>query len=282
MKNDPELKSLIALFDDPDRVVREAVVKRLLERGEEAVDALKEISYSSPETVDRNSLIINFLSQEIVLKRFEKYLSGADPLLTEGVFLVTKIVKPSAEESVMLSYVESRAEEITVEISESKTAVENIEIFNYIFFRRLGFDSTDNEISKEDSTLLDHVLKSRRGNPISVSVVYFILARRTGLPLYPLCFPGGFVPAYKDMDGRVLFYMNIFKHGEIFLEDRLKQYFEGISFEFNRDKLVLEGDRALVSIYAELIGYLYNTTEQEEGLVRVKRVLDMLGEGRYL
>jgi len=129
---------------------------------------------------------------------------------------------------------------------------------------------------------MDRVLLSRGGNPVTVTLVYFLLAGAVGLPIYPLCFPGGFVPVYLDNDGKILFYLNIFKKGAIFVEDTLRQFFEDIGMVYSPDSLRVEQERALLSIYAELLAFVFRNNGDNVSVTRMERVVSVMGGKRFL
>ena len=137
-------------------------------------------------------------------------------------------------------------------------------------------------MQRPEAALLDRVLLSRGGNPVTVTLAFFLLAGLTGLPVYPLCFPGGFVPVYLDQQGNILFYLNIFKQGTIFAEDTLRQFFEEIGMTYNPENLRIEEERALLSIYAELLSFVYKNNGDEVVGRRIDRVIELLGGRRYL
>jgi len=85
-----------------------------------------------------------------------------------------------------------------------------------------------------------------------------------------------------DTDNKILFYLNIFKGGSIFLEDSLKQFFDDIGLIYSTESLKIEQDRALVSIYAELLNYLYKSQNKNRLSERMERILTVFGERRYL
>ncbi len=284
MKTDVELSSLIALYDDPDPVVRGAVIGRMLQRGEEILEPLMNLLYQSENSQKREfyTEIVNFLKQEIAMDDFSKYLTSPDPILIEGLFLASRVINYEIDRAGFEATVDEISEELRFELSDDKTAIENIEIFNYIFFRRLGFKHSDPMIEDEKYALINSVLVLKEGNPIAISLLYFMLCRKTGLPVYPLCFPGGFVPVYVDNYGKIIFYLNIFKSGAIFLEDNLKAFFGEIGMIYDRSKLNVRQDKALISIYCELLCYMYKTQSNDEKLKLSERMLEVIGEERYL
>ena len=125
---------------------------------------------------------------------------------------------------------------------------------------------------------MDRVLLSRSGNPIAVSLSYFLLANAVGLPIYPLSFPGGFVPVYLDEHGKILFYLNIFKQGTIFLENTLKHFFEDMGMPYNPELLKIEQERALLKIYAEFLSFIYKKNGEEHIMNRIDRVIALIDQ----
>ncbi|MEE1939218.1 transglutaminase-like domain-containing protein [Streptomyces sp. TRM 70361] len=64
-----------------------------------------------------------------------------------------------------------------------------------------GFHGTPDDYRRLDSSLLDKVLRRRRGLPILLSVVWLEVARRAGAPVYGVALPGHFVVGFGDPDG---------------------------------------------------------------------------------
>jgi regulator of sirC expression with transglutaminase-like and TPR domain len=66
---------------------------------------------------------------------------------------------------------------------------------------QLGFRGTQNDYRRLDSSLLQSVLRRRRGLPILLSVVWMEVARRAGAPVYGVALPGHFVVGFGDPAG---------------------------------------------------------------------------------
>ncbi len=284
MKEDTELISMLYLMGDPDVVVREAVRSKLVEIGDTAVDYLE--NYISRSTGrERSNEYADFLTKvksDIARNKLARVLKEPEPVLYLGFFYITKVADPNVDEVLFSQSLTDLVQEFSSELSEKKTAVENIEIFNYIFFKRYGFHHSDIRMTQLEQALVDRVLLSRGGNPVSVTLLYFLLAQAVGLPVFPLCFPGGFVPVYLDKSGEILFYLNIFKKGNIFFENTLKLFFDEIGIPYNQDELRVEQERALLSIYAELLVFVSRNEENNEVVDRLEEIVGMMGGRRYL
>ncbi|MFD5869781.1 MULTISPECIES: transglutaminase-like domain-containing protein [unclassified Streptomyces] len=69
---------------------------------------------------------------------------------------------------------------------------------------RCGFAGSSPDYQRLDSSVLQQVLRRRRGLPILLSVVWIEVARRAGAPVYGLALPGHYVVGFGDPAERVL------------------------------------------------------------------------------
>ncbi|MER7413983.1 transglutaminase-like domain-containing protein [Streptomyces cacaoi] len=75
------------------------------------------------------------------------------------------------------------------------------EALRHLLGTRLGFHGTAADYRRLDASLLDAVLRRRRGLPILLSVVWTEVARRAGAPVYGVALPGHFVVGFGDPSG---------------------------------------------------------------------------------
>ncbi|MFC9941860.1 transglutaminase-like domain-containing protein [Streptomyces pratensis] len=69
---------------------------------------------------------------------------------------------------------------------------------------RCGFAGSSQDYQRLDSSVLQQVLRRRRGLPILLSVVWIEVARRAGAPVYGVALPGHYVVGFGDPAERVL------------------------------------------------------------------------------
>lgn len=283
MSIDTELKSIVTLLDDTDDFVIKAINKRMLGRGASVLSDLEEL-YNREKSYKTKGLIadkIQFLSNEFVLEEFENMLVREYPDLERGIYLISKLIVPDIDEIYFKDLIGVLIRDLVEEINDNKTALEKMQIFNHIFYHRLLFKCGDYPVTRESTTVLTSVLSSRHGIPLSISLVYFLLARCVGLEVYPMCFPGGFVPSYVEND-KILFYMDIFREGEIFSESRLKYYLENQGVDIDTSAFEVRDDRTLLLVYLEVLHFMY-TQKGDEYIVSVlDRALRLFGDERVL
>ena len=283
MSIDTELKSIVTLLDDTDDFVVDAINKRMLGRGTSVLTDLEEL-YNREKSYKTKGLIadkIQFLSNEFILEEFESMLLREYPDLERGIYLISKLIVPDIDEIYFKDLIGILIKDLVEEINEKKTALEKMQIFNHIFYHRLLFKCGDYPVTRESTTVLTSVLSSRHGIPLSISLVYFLLARCVGLEVYPMCFPGGFVPSYVE-NNKILFYMDIFRDGEIFSESRLKYYLENQGVDIDTSAFEVRDDRTLILVYLEMLHFMYTQKEDEYTIAILDRALKLFGDERVL
>jgi len=70
--------------------------------------------------------------------------------------------------------------------------------------------------------MINVVLESKKGNPISLCAIYMIIAKKLDLPIYGVNLPNLFILTYKTKD--VQFYINVFNRGLIFSKSDIDSY----------------------------------------------------------
>jgi regulator of sirC expression with transglutaminase-like and TPR domain len=81
-----------------------------------------------------------------------------------------------------------------------------------------GLKGNDEDYGDPRNSFLNEVLDRRVGIPISLSVVYMEVARRVGLPLEGVGFPGHFLAKYVSPAGREIF-LDAYNGGEMLSAD---------------------------------------------------------------
>ena len=281
-----ELRHLAALFDDPDEIVSACVDKRIAEMGPSVIPELERMRHNEPDTDLKRILsdrIMRYNAQfrTADLRRYAMRESSQPETLYEGCFLATSLVNPQISREMFEEAFYQCACEYQAEASDGRTAIENISVFNHIFYHRLRFTVCDQRMTVEKNAMLYDTLKSRRGNPFAIATIYMMLAEDAGLPLYPLCFPGGFVPAYIE-NGKELFYLNLFQNGEIFPQTRLKDYLIEQGIPFDHNKFLIRRQTVMLNIYLESLTYLYADLGDTASEYRIEKALAALGDERFL
>jgi regulator of sirC expression with transglutaminase-like and TPR domain len=221
---DKEIQALITLLDDPDKDIFQAISNTLLDKGIEVVPDLERAWENSSE-ISVQDRIENII-QKIQLNHIHTSLSiwinkGAVDLL-EGSFIIAKYQYPDLGFYEILTVIDKIKHDIWLELNDSLTALEKVRVINHIIFDIYKFTGNNSNYYSPQNSYINQVLQSKKGNPITLSIVYTVVAQKLGLPIYGVNLPKNFILAYKDeyhhlypSGDEVLFYINPFNKGAI-------------------------------------------------------------------
>ena len=128
-----------------------------------------------------------------------------------------------------LSQLDRLGQAVELRMGDEKNPYRIIAALNTVLFKELGFQGNRSEYYDPKNSFLNDVLTRKKGIPISLSVIYMEVARRVGLSLAGVGFPGHFLVKYED--GNIEILIDVFDGGEIRaredLERMLQQLYRG-------------------------------------------------------
>ncbi|HNX44074.1 MAG TPA: transglutaminase-like domain-containing protein [Bacteroidales bacterium] len=229
-----EFQALISLLDDPDPVAYNSVSKRIFDLGPPAVHVLEDVwEHSFDELVQsRIEQIVHHIQFEDIRKKLSEWSSREENDLLDGYCIITRFQYPDVDEVKLRDQVEKIRRDVWLELNDRLTALEIVKVFNHIFFEVHEFSQKTESGKIQDSGcyFLNNLLESRRGNSLSLGVLYVLLAEKLNLPVRGVDLPGHFVASYMrspelpgEMPG-ILFYINPSARGAVFSRSDVELY----------------------------------------------------------
>ena len=230
--NDNELKALISLLDDEDQEVVSHVEQRIRQMGGQMIPLLEsewEGSFN-PNLQKRIEEIIHDLQYESVLDRMRDWKNGGSMDLLEGLWIVATYQYPDLSLDKLREDVEQLFYDVWVDFKTDMHPDEQIKAMNMAFFSKLKFAPNTKHFHSPANSMINQVLESRRGNPITLCVLYMLIAKRLNLPVFGVNLPNLFVLTYKNSVG-VQFYINVFNRGLVFTTKDIDQYIDQLNIK---------------------------------------------------
>lgn len=230
--NDNELKALISLLDDEDQEVVLHVEQRIRQMGGQMIPLLEsewEGSFN-PNLQKRIEEIIHDLQYESVLDRMRDWKNGGGMDLLEGLWIVATYQYPDLSLDKLKQDVEQLFYDVWVDFKTDMHPDEQVKAMNIAFFSKLKFAPNTKHFHSPANSMINQVLESRRGNPITLCVLYMLIAKRLNLPVYGVNLPNLFVLTYKNSLG-VQFYINVFNRGLVFTTKDIDQYIDQLNIK---------------------------------------------------
>src|SRR5438132_13692883 len=100
---------------------------------------------------------------------------------------------------------DSYANELRERLESGGEAKQTLTTINKYLFRELGFSGNDENYYDPQNSYLNRVIDLRKGNPINLSLLYILLARRLRLPVAGIGLPGHFLCRYQSISAELYF-----------------------------------------------------------------------------
>jgi len=108
---------------------------------------------------------------------------------------------------------------------------------NFVLFGRHRFRGNTQDFYNPNNSYLDKVLESRTGIPITLAIVYLLIARRLDLPVFGVSMPAHFLLKFDNGEDEIFF--DPFNEGQIYTRQQCYRFLASAHVE-HPDK-VLEG-----------------------------------------
>ncbi len=240
------LDALIALLDDPDPEIVSPVRKRIIEIGLPAIEPL-ELAWEKIFD-DLLRLRIEELIETIHFNALKEELTewvklGSRDLLY-GAYLMARFQFPDLNYEEINKAIEEVRKDAWLELAPNLTALERVKILNHILFDVHKFSGNLRNYYAPRNSYINQVLESKKGNPISLAIIYSEIAQRLDIPIYGVNLPKNYILAYVESiesiqqaflheNQKVILYINPFNRGAVFSKGEIDQYLKQQRLEPN-------------------------------------------------
>ena len=142
------------------------------------------------------------------------------PLLSTAL-LIARDEYPALDADLYDTLLQEHAESLRPEIDAIDAWPVKMAAINRHLFEELGYSGDSDEYYDPRNSYMNQVFERRRGNPISLALVQMEVARRLGVPLDGVSFPGHFLVRLPVDDG--LLVMDPFNRGRPLDVDELRE-----------------------------------------------------------
>src|SRR5436190_9346222 len=220
-----EFRALVSLLDDDDDQIVTHVQEKILSLGTSIIPYLEEeweTNFNS--TVQRKiEDLIHTLQYELLKERIKKWYETEDQDLLEGMWLVATYQYPDMELIKLKQELEQIYYETWLEFKPDLYPFDQIKVINSVLFNKLKFGANTKNFHSPGNSMINVVLETRKGNPITLCVIYMLVAQKLKLPVHGVNLPNLFILTYKDNHNNQ-FYINAFNRGLIFSKQDIENY----------------------------------------------------------
>jgi regulator of sirC expression with transglutaminase-like and TPR domain len=289
MQEKHHLTSLIQLLDDPDDKIFEQVRSALLALGEDAIPNLEEAWESNlfgQVFQQRIEQLIHEIQFEALLKDLSLWAEGGANNLLDGVIIINRYQYPDFDQEAMLKMLEQIQQDIWIELNTNLTAFEQVKVINHILFEIYGFSGNTSDYHSPKNSFLSVVLETKKGNPLSLSLIYSIIAQNLDLPIYGVNLPKHFILGYLDrfslyktnsiFQSEVLFYINPFSKGTVFSGKEIDYFLEQLKLDPIDSYYKAAHNSVIIKRALHNLEFSYRQVGNWEKVEEIKRLIAVL------
>lgn len=207
-----ETEVFSTLLDDASQPVRAALLAAFAARPEAAQAVLVEWSKGKDRALAWHARwYLTELRFSDPAAEFRGFIQSMNYELETGSLLLARTVFPGLDAGACVERLDGLAARCRELIAEPATARERCRALNRVLFHEEGFRGNTEHYEDPLNSFLPSVLERRKGLPISLSIVYLLVARRIGLEMEPVGMPGHFLTGCF-VEG-LPFYVDAFERG---------------------------------------------------------------------
>jgi regulator of sirC expression with transglutaminase-like and TPR domain len=160
--------------------------------------------------------------------RFQALLSTEDVPLAEAALAVAAEEYPTLDPGKYVARLEDLAARVRIHAPAPLRAATILMAVRTVLFDEERFHGNDDDYYDPRNSFLNEVLDRRLGIPITLSLLFMEVARRAGLPLQGVAFPGHFLLKYAPAGGPEVF-IDAYNGGEVLSSDECVARFKAAS-----------------------------------------------------
>ncbi len=269
--SEKDIQALIRLLTDSNSQLVENAGDALVEFGAAALPALRAFA-------DLHPSLAATLTRRIQAQLLEQEWArlSREPDAERAAILLARWLDPLVEPERIALQLDELAEPLRAQIP-SRLDVHGFRhdalALREWLGRTQGFRGNIDHYYAPENSLLPTVLDTRRGLPITLSMIYLFVARRLGAPLHPVALPSHFIVRYGDEAEGV--FLDPFHHGALMSLGDCQRLVEQRGAAWDPAYLRSISDHALVERMLRNLVNAYAVKGNEDAVRQTVKYLDI-------
>ena len=151
-----------------------------------------------PIQQERIANLVHEIQFGIVKEELKLWYQGGAFDLLQGVLTINKYQYPDLDEQKMINQIEAIKRDIWLQMIYEASPAEQVKLINHVFYNIHGFSGNTTNHQDPQNSYLSQVLETKKGNQISLAIIYSIIAQKLDIPVYGVNLPQHFILAYVD------------------------------------------------------------------------------------
>lgn len=273
-----DIQALIRLMGDTDSRTATLARERLLQA--DVADVLPHLSeaVSDPDALIRGRarLFLEELRLTDLARRWAALADRPDSEidLEAGAFLIARYRYPEKDFEPYRRWLDDIADAVAADLKPDMGMYRTIGVLNMHLFEVAGLRGDDVRYYDPDNSCINRVIDRKRGNPITLSVIYLLVGGRLGLPLHGVGMPGHFVVKYADGDDKT--WVDPFHQGRLLSREDCIRHVRSMGYPFRAHFLKPITTRSVLVRMLGNLHRIYTETDQPLQAEHIKTFQEIL------
>ena len=219
-----KLQALISLLDDEDSEVFGQIENEFIAFGEEIIPILeKEWENNFDPVVQRRiEEIIRQVQFDTLRDKLIIWHEGGGLDLLEGMWILSTFLYPDLEQEYLEGIIDDIHEEVRKGLKPGMLPYDHVKVLNSVMYNKFKFKANTKNFHSPSNSMINVVLETKKGNPLTLSSIYSLVAQKAGLPIFGVNLPNLFVLVYQNEEEP--FYINPFNKGLVFTKSDIDNF----------------------------------------------------------
>lgn len=266
-----EYEAVCVLLEDPDPRIHRAAQEKLRSYGPAVCPVIRAELETHEKLTDPSALALvaevlhefqRRALQELIDMVLRSSQTGQDLPLEEMFLALSRFGYPETDEQKVRTLLDDIALRVHALFMKSQQHNELglLLSMNQAFFEEFHFGGTDDEDYHNPTNTYAHVLILRRtGIPISLSVLYLLVAERADLNVCGVGMPAHFVVYHPELN----VFIDSFNKGSFLSQEDCKRFIQGAGFSFEPSMLEKASNTAILLRMIRNLIFAYTKRNQE-------------------
>ncbi len=282
LENNSEIRALVSLLDEPDERIYLDIRNKLLDYGTDVLPILESTweNTFNEDVQERIESLMHSIQYVKVYDELKVWINNEEHNLLDAYIIVSRFQYPDLDEMDIIEQINKLKRDVWLELNESLTAFEQIKVLNRIFFDLYQFTVNIKDIHLPQNSFVNTFLETKKGNALSLGILYIIIAQSQKIPVYGVNLPQNFVLAYTKDFGKtdeedVLFYINPVTKGVVFSKNEINNFLKQINTEPEKAFYTPCDNLSIIRRLVNNLMYSYSQLENDDKVEELKELLSL-------
>ncbi|MBI2968413.1 MAG: hypothetical protein HYY40_11470 [Bacteroidetes bacterium] len=286
--NETKINALIELLDDPDETVYGHISREIITEGHRVVPRLERawLDGENPLQQTRIEELIHEIHFNWIRNDLEQWVKNKSYDLVEASVFPARYHYPQINaEDEITEPIGRLSRQVWLELNDNLTPLEQVKVLNRVFFSLNKFTGSPENNFAIRNFFLNDVLRTRKGNAYSMSLLYLVIAQMNNLPVMGVNLPGhpllcslnrDLTPDRTSVADFVSFYIDPSAGGNIFGKNDIMHFLAGRGVEPNPKYYIPASNRIFFQRCLSHLALSYQKIKQATRVKEINCLIDML------